>query len=108
MAESDNSHPHLELGREQPVTELRSRPFGATREKPPNFQEHARTLEERLQQAQEVAKQEVGGFDERRLIKIKLTEKVPPEQVANVSLGIEIVSQEDGTLVWFNKSLYSY
>ena len=99
MAESDNSHPHLELGREQPVTELRSRPFGATRKKPPNFQEHARTLEERLQQAQEVAKQEVGGFDERRLIKIKLTEKVPPEQVANVSPGIEIVSQEDGTLV---------
>ena len=99
MAENQNNHPHLELVREEPITERRSRPFGPTRTAPDNFQEHAHTLRQRLRQAQEAAQGEVGGFDERRLIKIELTEKMPPERVANLSRGIEIVSQEDGTLV---------
>ena len=99
MAESDNSHPHLELGREEPVTERRPRPFGARRERPDGFQSHANTLREHLRSARQATDDEVGGYDERRLIKIELAEKVPPEEVANVARGIEIVSQEEGQLV---------
>ena len=99
MAESDNSHPHLELGREEPVTERRPRPFGAKREKPDGFQNHANTLREHLRSARQATDDEVGGYDERRLIKIELAEKVSPEEVANVARGIEIVSQEEGQLV---------
>ena len=54
---------------------------------------------EHLQSARQATDDEVGGYDERRLIKIELTEKVPPESVANVARGIEIVSQEEGQLV---------
>ena len=99
MAESDNSHPHLELGREEPVTERRTRPFGAQRERPDGFESHASTLREHLRSARQAKDDEVGGYDERRLIKIELTEKVLPEEVANVARGIEIVSQEEGQLV---------
>ena len=42
---------------------------------------------------------DIGGYDERRLIKISLSQKISPEEVAKASGGIEIVSQEDGTLV---------
>ena len=99
MAESDDSHPHLELAREEPVTGRRPRPFGARRERPVGFRAHANTLREHLQSARQATDDEVGGYDERRLIKIELTEKVPLEEVANVVRGIEIVSQEDGQLV---------
>ena len=99
MAESDDSHPHLELAREEPVTGRRPRPFGAQRERPVGFRAHANTLREHLQSARQATDDEVGGYDERRLIKIELTEKVPPESVANVARGIEIVSQEEGQIV---------
>ena len=56
-------------------------------------------LREHLQSARQATDDEEGGYDERRLIKIELTEKVPPESVANVAHGIEIVSQEEGHLV---------
>ena len=42
---------------------------------------------------------DVGGYDERRLIKITLTDKIQPEEVARASAGVEIVSQEEGTLL---------
>ncbi len=99
MAESDDSHPHLELAREEPVTERRTRPFGAGRERPDGFQTHADTLRRHLQSARRATDEEVGGYDERRLIKIKLTDKVPPEELARAASGIEIVSQEEGHLV---------
>ena len=42
---------------------------------------------------------DVGGYDDRRLIKIEWKEKVAPEDVARLSHGIQIVSQEEGALV---------
>lgn len=99
MAENDNSHPHLELGREGPVTVRRTRPFGARRERPPNFQSHANTLGGHLRNARQATDEQVGGYDERHLIKIELAEKVQLAEVENVARGIEIVSQEEGQLV---------
>ena len=42
---------------------------------------------------------DLGGYDERHLIKIELTEKVSREDIARASGGLEIVSQEEDTLV---------
>lgn len=96
MAESEDSHPHLELEREEPITERRTRPFGARRGRPPNFEQHAAALRQRLQ---DVRRAPEVGYDARRLIKLELAEKVSRDEVANVVRGIEIVSQEDGHLV---------
>ena len=99
MAEIENSHPHLELGREEPVTERRPR-RGFPRISPPdNPRQHGAVLGQRLQAAREAAATDIGGYDERRLIKIELSQTVSPEDIARASAGIEVVSQEEGTLV---------
>ena len=99
MESERHSHPHLELVREEPVNERR--PQGSfPRVKPPDDpQTHAEMLGRQLQAEREATPTDIGGFDERRLIKIGLNQKISPEDVAKASGGIEIVSQEDGTLV---------
>lgn len=99
MAEAEDSHPHLELTREEPITERRSRSFGPSRSEPENFPAHAGALRQRLQETRSALRAEVPGYDDRQLIKITLTEKVPADQVANASRGLEVVSQEDDTMV---------
>ena len=99
MADTDNNHPHLELRREEPVTERRP-PGGYPRIEPPDDpRRHGESLRTRLRAARVAAGEDLGGVDERRLIKIKLREKVSPEDVATAASGIQIVSQEEGTLV---------
>ena len=99
MAPEQSSHPHLELGREEPVTERRP-PSGFPRVKPPDDPEtHGGLLEGRLRFAREAASEDVGGYDDRRLIKISLNQKISPEDVAKASGHIQIVSQEDGELI---------
>lgn len=99
MAESGNNHPHLELAREEPTTERRSRRGFGSVEPPDDPRRHGEILGDRLRTARQAAAADLGGFDERRAIKIKLNRKVSPEDIARASGGVEIVSQEEGTLV---------
>jgi len=99
MAEIENSHPHLELGREEPVTERRPRQGFLQISPPDNPRQHGAALGGRLQAAREAAATDIGGYDERRLIKIELTQALTPEDIARASGNIEVVSQEEGTLV---------
>ena len=99
MAEPDITHPHMEITREEPVTERRSRPAPVSPEPPDDPRSHGAELRNRLQAARGAVTDDLGGYDERRLIKIELTEKVSPEDIARASGGLEIVSQEKGTLV---------
>ena len=100
MASDDGSHPHLELAREEPVTERRSPSSRYQRVKPPDDpQAYAELLGTRFQAERTTPPTDIGGYDERRLIKISLSQKISPEEVAKASGGIEIVSQEDGALV---------
>ena len=99
MAEMENSRPHLELRREEPVVERRSRPAFPRVSPPDDPGRHGAMLGERLQAARQNAETDVGGYDERRLIKITLTDKIQPEQVAQASAGVDIVSQEEDTLL---------
>lgn len=99
MPEDDRNGPHLELMREEPIPPRRS-PKGWPRKKPPeNPRRHAAALRDRLRVARDATSADLGGYDERLLIKITLTEKVTPEDIARVSKGIEVVSQEEGTVI---------
>ena len=53
----------------------------------------------RLRATRQAVVEEVGGYDDRRLIQIRLAEKVSPEDVARAAAGVEVVSQEHDTLV---------
>ena len=100
MANGAGSHPHLELAREEPVTERRSRPGFPSTVPPDDPRRHASVLRERLQAARvAAATEDVGGYDERRLIKITLADKVPPQEVAKATGNVHVVSQEDDTLL---------
>ena len=85
MAEMENSRPHLELRREEPVVERRPRRGFSGVSAPDDPRRHGATLGERLEAARQLAETDIGGYDERRLIKITLTDKIQPEQVAQAS-----------------------
>lgn len=99
MAAPEDTHPHLELAREEPVTERRLRRGFRPGAPPDDPREHGAVLGDRLQAAREATASDLGGYDARRLIKIELSEKVAPEAVAQAWSGLEVVSQEDGELV---------
>ncbi len=99
MAESESNHPHLQLEREQPAPEKRSRRGFRPGAPPDDPRSHGATLHRSLQTAREATASDLGGYDDRRLIKLALAEKVPPEAIEKVSSGLEVVSQEAGELV---------
>ena len=99
MPDLENSHPHLELGREEPVTRRRPRRGFASTEPPENPRRHGEILGAGLRAARAATEEDLGGYDERRLIKIELKEKLSPEDVARAANGIHVVSQEEGTLI---------
>ena len=94
MAEPESTHPHLQITREEPITKRRSRPAPVSPEPPDDPRSHGATLRSRLRAARDAVVDDLGGYDERRLIKIELTEKVSPEEISRASGGLEIVSQE--------------
>lgn len=99
MADPESNHPHLELRREEPVTERRPRKGFPPTEPPGDPRRHGEILGTRLRAARAAAEEDLGGTDDRRLIKIELKEKVSPEDVAKAASGIQIVSQEEGMLI---------
>ena len=102
MAEGDargDSHPHLRLQREEPVPERRPRGGFPSTRRPNDPRGHAVRLGARLRATRQAVAAEVGAYDGRHLVKIRLAENVSPEDVARASAGVEVVSQEDDTLV---------
>ena len=99
MAESEDSHPHLQLLREEPVTPRRpgQPPRRNTTRSDPRG--HGAALSSQLSAARQAASDDLGGYDDRRLITLRLAEKVSPEDIARAASGIEVVSQEEGTLI---------
>ena len=86
--------------RAAPVTERRSPRAFSSAAPPDDPRRHATVLRERLQAARAAAATEdVGGYDERHLIKITLAAKVSPEDVAKATGNVHVVSQEDDTLL---------
>ena len=99
MPDDDRSGPHLELMREEPTPSRRSPPRLIRREPPENPLSHAAALRDSLRVARDATSADLGGYDERLLIKITLTKKETPEDIAHAAEGIEVVSQEEGTVI---------
>lgn len=93
------TYPHLTLLREQQVNQRRSRPAPISARPPADLQAFGRYLGERLQSARDRAAQDIGGFDDRRLIKLELSTPLDPADFRKITPEIEIVSQEDKTVV---------
>lgn len=93
------AHKHLRLEREAPSTERHPRRHPGFRP-PADPRAHGAALAGRLSQARQRATEEdVGGFDDRKLLKIRLRagdKSVPPFDAIP---GVEIVSQEDESIV---------
>jgi hypothetical protein len=90
------SGPHLRIQREKPINPQRPKRFWDTY-KPENPKEHSRILFEQLQQAVVDAQAEIGGFDDRHLLRIQVRKGLRPEDLA--ALKVEVVSQEDDTII---------
>lgn len=93
------TYPHLTLVREQPVNQRRARPTRIRVPEPENWRAFGRDLSQRLRVARERAARAVGGFDERRLLKLELSTPLDPAEFQKISREIEIVSQEDKTVI---------
>lgn len=91
---------HLRLGREEPLTDRHRRQDRRPRFRPDDPRGFGEILRERFRGANERnAQADIGGFDNRRLLKIQLRtgEKMLPG--FDAIPGIEIVSQEAETIV---------
>lgn len=66
---------------------------------PPNWRTFGVGLGQSLQSARERVAQDVGGFDDRRLIKLELSVPLEPTELQRISRDIEIVSQEAKTVI---------
>jgi hypothetical protein len=93
------SYPHLPLVREQPVNPRRARPAPIRVPEPGDWRAFGAGLRQRLQAARERVAQDIGGFDERRLIKLEMSTPLDPAELQRISREIEIVSQEDKAVI---------
>lgn len=92
MLMPDHQYLHLQLAREEPITERRpGNPPHFSR--PENPLEHGRNLLEQLAAAKVATISEsIGGFDSRKLIKFEFIE-IRPEELQLIP-GVEVISQE--------------
>ncbi len=93
------TYPHLQLSREQPVNPRRSWPVRSRMSEPDDWRAFGAGLRQSLRSAREHAELDVGGFDDRRLIKLELRTRLDPAELQKISSEIEIVSQEDEAVV---------
>jgi hypothetical protein len=93
------SYEHLRLSRETPLTDRHPRRYSGIRP-PADPHAHGSMLVQSLNVArQRAVAEDVGGFDERKLLKILLRagdKSLPPFDVVP---GVEIISQEDESIV---------
>lgn len=93
------TYPHLQPVREQPVNPRRPRPAPISVAQPADPRSFGVGLRQSLQSAREHAAEDLGGFDDRRLIKLELSTRLDPAEFQRISREIEIVSQEDQMVV---------
>lgn len=89
---------HLRLERETPITDRHRRRDGRPRFRPDDPRQFGRDLGNKLEAAKAAFGEDLDGYDNRRLLKISLR---PGESLPDLTAipGIEIVSQEDLSLV---------
>lgn len=91
--------PHLSLLREQPVNRRRPRPAPIRIPEPADTRAFGAALGARLSSARNRIARDLGGFDERRLIKLELDSRLDPDALKKITRDIELVSQEGDSVV---------
>jgi hypothetical protein len=94
----EETFPHLSIQREAPVHEKRSGSSPRTNI-PDDVPSHGRGLLGKLAKATVEASEDVGGFDERKLFRFTVQKGFNPDDLRKISTEIEVVSQEDETVV---------
>ena len=93
------SYEHLRLEREAPLTD-RHRRRGRGRAAPADIRAHGARLAQKLEEVRQHALiEDVGGFDDRKLLKIRLQQGDKSVPRFDRIPGVEIVSQEDESIV---------
>lgn len=93
------AYEHLRLGREAPLTERHPRRHPGIRP-PADPRAHGAALAQRLDEArQRAVAEDVGGFDDRKLLKIRLHAGDKSVPSFDAIPGVEVVSQEDQAIV---------
>jgi hypothetical protein len=93
-----SSYPHIPLQREEPITE--KRPGNYFPPKPPaDPSAHGRELGLKLKETIRQTDQDIGGFDNRRLLRFQVDKNLNPDELKKISREIEFVSQEDDEVV---------
>ena len=90
--------PHLELQRETPVTEKRPGQY-IPNPPPSDVRGHSLGLLRDLADAKQQVASDLGGFDDRKLIKFSVEKGFNPDDLRKISSTIEFVSQEEETVV---------
>jgi len=90
--------PHLELQRETPVTEKRPGQY-IPNPPPSDVRGHSLGLLRDLADAKQQVASDLGGFDDRKLIKFSVEKWFNPDDLRKISSTIEFVSQEEETVV---------
>lgn len=93
-----SNYPHLPLQREEPITEKRSSTFPPLKV-PSDPAAHAKALGLRLQETVQQTDMDIGGFDDRRLFRFKVSKGFNPDDLRKISGEIEFVSQEADEVV---------
>ena len=96
--EPPNDYEHLRLQREEPVTERHRRQDRRPRFRPDDPRGFGRELSGKWNAAKEDLPVDLGGFDDRKLVKIILREGESLPDVEAIP-GVELVSHEDRSLV---------
>lgn len=92
--------PHLPLAREQRVNERRPVGRGGSGvNAPSDIRGHTGRLQETLDAALATATNDLGGFDERKLIRFTVHKSFDADKLRHLASEIELVSQEDRTVV---------
>lgn len=96
------AYEHLHLEREEPINSRHPRRFGGGFE-PDDPRTYGATLGQRLQDARtriaDPVQTDIGGFDDRKLLKIHLHARDKSVPAFDAIPGVEIVSQEDQSIV---------
>jgi hypothetical protein len=91
---------HLRLGREAPLTDRHRRQDKRPRFRPADPRAHGAMLAQKLVVARErIGEEDLGGFDDRKLLKIQLHAGDKSVPAFDTIPGVEIVSQEDESIV---------
>lgn len=90
---------HLQFDREEPITD--KRPPGNPRSyEPTSPSSHAKHLQGRLQSTKNYTRNDVGGFDQKKLLKLKVRKGFAAEKIAKLAdTRFDVISQEDDTVV---------